>query len=365
MKAALLYALLIITAAHQPATAFSWPWEKQIAAEQKPPRPVVSIIVTDAPPPDRAIPGAIAAKTEVSLAFQTLGRLTARPVDIGDVVTKGQILATLDPDDLQSNVRASSAAADTARVELRTAEATADRTRALAARNVATTAQLEDAERGLATAQAAVQQAESELLRAQDAEGFAEMKAPFGGVISAVDATPGEVVSAGQSIMRLSGQDAIEAVIDIPGAMASRLSLGDAFQVWSENDPSVQFVSRISQMDPVADAATRTRRVHLALENDDGLRLGALIRARPADNLGQRLTVPAQAVFLRDGASYLWVVHRTGPQATVASRPVVAADSGIAGFVGVTSGLTVGEEVVIRGAHTLTDGQAVGKSVAP
>ncbi|WP_323033897.1 efflux RND transporter periplasmic adaptor subunit [Paracoccus sp. (in: a-proteobacteria)] len=358
-------ALLILFALAGGATGFSLPWQKAESQAAPPPRPVVSILVTDTEAASHSIPGVIAARIEVALGFQTLGRVTARNVDIGDVVQEGQVLAALNPDDLQGDVRAAQAAVEAAQVELSTAQATAERTRALTQRNVASTAQLEQAERAYATAQAAVQQAQSELIRARDAEGFAEMRAPFDGVISAVFVNAGAVVSAGEPVLQLSTRDRIEAVIDLPDMMRARINQGDPYEVWTENEPGRVLTASVSQIEPVADAATRTRRVHLALGQDADFRLGALVRARPAGATAARLVLPLAAILDRDGSEYVWVVTREGGQGIITLRPVQTLGPPIGGRVTVTSGLSPGEEVVIRGIQSLSEGQSVGQSVTP
>lgn len=359
MIRALMLALML------PLPALAWPWSAPAPAAPAPPRPVASMIVDDSPIQTHSLPGAIRASTEVALAFQTLGRMTNRQVDVGDVVHKGQLLATLDPEDLQAEVRAAAAAADTARVNYETALSTAERTRALARRNVATAAQLEQAERALAAAKASRDQAESQLVRARGSENYAEMRAPFDGVISAVEAAPGAVVSAGQAVMRLSSQDRLEAVIDLQPAMISRIKPGDEFEIWSENHPEIRHRARVSRIEPVADVATRTRRVRLALVERDSFRLGALIRARPATGGLRQITVPASAILTRDGQSLVWVVTRTADRAEVSLRQIRIRDLPIEGVVTALEGLEPGEEIVIRGVHSLVDKQSVGARVSP
>ena len=133
-KAALITALVVALIAGAAALAM-----QQHATEPgtaTAPRPVASIIVDDQPLPAHSVPGTITAKIEVTLGFQTLGRVTARHVDVGSVVRQGEVLARLDPDDLQGKVQAARAAAESAKVELQTAQATTARTRALAKRDV-------------------------------------------------------------------------------------------------------------------------------------------------------------------------------------------------------------------------------------
>ncbi|TRW95052.1 efflux RND transporter periplasmic adaptor subunit [Paracoccus sp. M683] len=347
------------------AAAFQLPWAiADEAAAAGAPRPVVTEIVSDSDIKARSVPGIVAARNQVTLAFQTLGRLVARHVELGDDVKAGEILAELDPDDLEDNVRAASAALDAAEVQLSTTQATAERTRALAQRNVASTAQLEKAEQALAAAAAAVEQARSELIRARDAEGFAQMAAPFDGVISSVLANPGAVLNAGDAVVQLSAQDSREAVIDLPEAALSEMKDAAVFTVWQDDDPATETRGTIDRIEPLADMATRTRRVHLSLEQGSHLRLGSLIRARLAGETDIAMTLPEQAVFSRDGQAHVWRVARQGDQATVAAVPVTLGAS-LQGRVFVNAGLEQGDEVVIRGVNSLNEGQQVGERVEP
>lgn len=345
------------------STAFLWP-----AVDTPPdaaPRPVASILTTDSIPNEHSIPGVIMARVKVMLAFQTIGRLSARHVDVGDVVKKDDLLAALDPEDLQDQVRAVLAATQAARVLLETATATAERTRALARRNVATTAQLEQAEQALVAAEATHQQARSELIRARDAESYAEMRAPFDGVISAVTTAPGAIVSAGDPIMQLSGQNDLEAVIDLRAAATVKLAIGDPFEVWSEHNPDQPHIARVSRIEPVADAATRTRRIRLVLDEDGGFRLGALVRARPCMKDSTGIMIPTAAIMARDQTAHVWVVRTENDQRSVTLRPIETAGPEINGSINVQSGLIAGDEVVVRGINSLTQGQIVGERIAP
>ncbi|KGJ19412.1 efflux RND transporter periplasmic adaptor subunit [Paracoccus sanguinis] len=400
MRAAWVLCAALLAAAAGPAGALELPFLGKGEAEAPPPappRPVVTEFAADTAAFNRSIPGVVAAVTEVRMAFQTLGRMTARPVDVGDRVAQGDLLARLAPEDLEGGVRAAEAAVAAAEVNLTTAENTAERARALASRNVASTAQLEQAEQGLAAAQSAVAQTRAQLESARNAEGFAVMTAPIAGVISDVQAAPGAVVAAGDPIMTLSSEDRLEARIDLTETQLRGLAPGDPFTIWrdpateagraeaegqgaevsdpaqaasaatAQTSPPVEGI--VSRIAPVADAQTRLRRVHLALPmavgETSGLRIGSLIRARRAGADALRLTVPAAAVVVGpDGGAGVWTVTRQGEGGTVALTPVtLGATEG--GRTEVTGGLTPGAEVVVRGVHSLTQGQAVGPRVAP
>lgn len=351
-----------------PAAAFEWPWGRGTAQPTPEPRPIVTEVLAERQQLGRSVPGVIVAQNQVTLAFQTLGRLISRDVELGDVVTKGQSLARLNPDDLTGNVRAAEAGLAAAQVQLATAQSTAERTRELARRQVAPTAQLEQAEQALAAAQAAAERAESELVRARDAESFAEITAPFDGVVSAVYENAGAVVAAGAPVIQLSAREGREAVIDLPESSVANLPPDVIYTVWEETAPERATSARVERIDPMADTATRMRRVHLSLENGGLFRLGALIRARlDVAGSGNMLSVPEVALFDHDGAPHVWLVRRADPNGssgTVHRTPVTTGIS-LDNRILIGSGLSPSAEVVVRGVHSLTEGQQVGQRIEP
>ena len=368
--AAMILAVLLMTAGPLQALQLpGWLAFGKAVSEPAAPRPVVTEIVEDSGESSRWVPGVIASRNQVDMAFQTLGRMTARRVDLGDRVRKGEILAELATEDLAANTRAARAQLDAAEVQQRTALTTLDRTRALARRNVASAAQLEQAERAAAAAGAAVEQARSELAQAENTEGYATMKAPFDGVVSAVFETQGAVVNAGKPILRLSAEDEREAVIDLPEPALAGLPPDAVFTIWQRGDPGSEVPAILNRIDPLADTATRTRRLYLTLPPDTTLRLGALIRARLGSARDPALTIPEQAVFDRDASPHIWRVIREdgkGPSGPGRVEAVaIGTGATLMGRVLVTGGLTLGDEIVIRGVRSLSDGQAVGRRVDP
>lgn len=360
---------LVLLAALSGSPAAAWPWAGRAAIVTTGPRPVVSEILSDRAAQPRPVPGFIAARNEVALAFLTLGRVTDRTVELGDEVAQGAVIARLDPEDLDGQVRAAEAAVAAAQAQHDTALATAERTRHLATREVASTAQLEQAENALAGAESALRQAQSQLVRARDQQGFAEITAPFNGVISAVWAEPGEVMQAGAPVVTLSGRDPREAVIDLNDVELQDMQPGTPWTVWQEATPDLRFTAPVDRIAPLADARTRTRRVHLSLPPEAPFRLGALIRAVRTDQQRQDLTLPASAILqegaaLAEGPAQVWVVTRDNEETgTVALQPVTIALRPD-GRVNVT-GLAAGSEVVIRGIHSLSEGEAVARRVQP
>lgn len=374
---ALTLACVLTVAAAVPAAALSlpgWLGFAGTAQESGPPRPVVTEILKDRGEALRWVPGVIASRTQVDMAFQTLGRMVMRHVDLGERVAVGDLLAELATEDLAANTRAAQAALDAAEVELSTATSTLDRVQTLSARNVASEAQLEQAQRAAAAAHAAAAQARSELVQARNSEGFATMNAPFAGVVSAVYEAPGAVVGAGAPVLQLSAEDEREAVIDLPETALAGLPRDASFSVWQRTQPEVEIPARLDRIEPLADTATRTRRLHLRLPPDAPFRLGALVRARLGTAGDPVLTVASEAVFERDGRSWVWCVVRdktgagegseAGGDAHVMAVPVKTGAE-LQGRIIIRAGLRAGDEIVIRGVRSLEDRQAVGRRVAP
>ena len=350
-----------------PAMAISLPsWldSSPEAEVERPPRPVVTSVLEGHGEAERSIPGVVQSKTQVTMAFQTLGRMIVRHVDLGDRVEKGDVLAELASEDLEASTRAAQAAADAAEVQRQTAQMTLERTQALARSNVASNAQLEQAQRAAAAAEAGAQQAQSELLRAQDAQGFARMTAPFSGVVSAVFETPGAVVSAGAPVLQLSTEDQREVVIDLPEYALASLPENAEFTVWQRTDPENEISASVNRIDPLADTATRTRRLYLTLPENAPFRLGSLVRARLGSEGKPVLTIPAIAIFQLNDNPHVWRVTREGESAQVNAVPIKHSNA-FQGMTVVEEGLQPGDEIVTRGIHSLSEGQAVGRRVDP
>lgn len=364
MRLALLLVLGLLPAAS--AGAFTLPFGPARADLPAAPRPIVTEIVTDCDrsPMGRSIPGVITATTEVQMAFQTLGRMIERRVDVGDRVNRGDLLARLDPEDLAGATRSAEAMLAAAEVNLTTASNSAARARSLMDRDVASAVQLEQAEQALSAARSTVEQARSRVESARNAEGFAVMTAPIAGVVTAVRTTPGAVVAAGDPILTLSSEQAVEARIDLTEPELAGVAPGTEFLVWRDHAVEEAVRGRVDRISPVADPQTRTRRVHVSLPPGTGFRLGSLIRAGRATKGAVRLTVPAAALLDRPEGPAVWTVDRQGDTARVALQPV-ATGARLGSRIEVTEGLAPGAEVVVRGVNSLTEGQPVGRRVQP
>ncbi|MFN6951933.1 MAG: efflux RND transporter periplasmic adaptor subunit [Albidovulum sp.] len=323
-----------------------------------PARPVVSVIVN--PDADRPVTfvGTVTAKTEAALGFPLSGTLAERPVSPGDTVKKGEVLARLDPEDLDAALRAAEAGVTVASAQLRSATDARDRAAILARRGVGSATRLEDAERALVAANARFEQARADAARARDLRALATLTAPQDGVVTAVSAEPGATVAAGQPVVRLAATDEREAVIDLSEKDVAAHPVGTRFTARLVANPEVAAEAVLDRIDPVAFAATRTRAAHLTLHGaSPDFRLGALVRVAPIAPTDAGVALPAAAILEGAAAPAVWVVDRI--ERRVRRRPVTLGTS-VGDFVVVTSGLSAGDEVVTKGIHSLEEGQMVG-----
>jgi len=334
------------------------------------PRPVVSVIVRATPPTDEAIfYGQVAARVVTNLGFAQGGELAERPVDQGDVVQAGALLAMLDPTDLDARQRAAEASLEAAGAQLRQTIDSEERLRALVDRGSATAVQLESATLARAAAEAAVGQAAAALASAEDLRDSARLLAPEAGVVLATLAEPGANLAPGQAVVQLAGLSGREVLIDLTESEVSALRPGTRFHVTLDADPAIATGATLVSVDPVAERATRTRRVHLGLQAPpEAFRIGALARVSlTGDTVGTpTIRLPAGALLADGGQTFVWRIAR--PSGVVARVQVDSTATGPGpgpGLVQITAGLSDGDEVLLKGVHSVADGDIVGPQVSP
>ncbi len=331
-----------------------------------PPRPVVAQLITSKTSALPSYVGTVAARIEVRLGFPLSGTLAARPVDVGDTVAKGQLLAQLDPEKIDADVWAARAGVIVARQGVDSALDAMQRTRELVARQVEGQARLEEAERDLAGARARLEQARATLARAQDVRASATLHAPQDGIITAVFVEAGAAVSAGQPIVRLAGTKGREIIVDLTDRDIRRLPADAIFDTHLLAMPEITASARLASVDPVAERATRTRGVHLSLERLPATyRLGALIRVTPRGSPESRITLPASALLDTPQGRFVWRITRgADPARGQIAKTLVKTAPAPANRVFILSGLKDGDEVLLKGIHSVHEGEIIGPRVA-
>ena len=322
------------------------------------PRPVRAVTVARPQAGEAfSLTGQVRAKDQVNLAFRLDGRVVERLVNVGDVVRKGQVIARLDPNDVQNALRSAQASFASAQATLNQARLTFWRQQELLKNGNTPRAMFDDAQRALLTAQAQSDSAQAQLHTAQDQLSYTTLSADAAGAVTATGGQSGEVVHAGQMIAQLAYEGARDAVFDVPELIIRTGPRDPVVQIALTNDPRVKATGRVREVAPQADSATRTFQVKVAIiDPPPAMRLGATVTGSILLATPAGIQIPASALTEANGHPAVWVVDPKSE--TVSLRNVDVAQYDPATVL-VSKGLTTGDCVVTAGAQTLRPGQSV------
>jgi RND family efflux transporter MFP subunit len=311
-----------------------------------------------------SLTGTVAARIETTLSFREGGRIVQRAVDNGAEVRAGDLIARIDPADLQLASAGARAQAQAARSAVAAARATAERTAAderrlqgLAEAGAISRRDYDAALEGMRAARARLAAAEADANAASanaslqgNRRGYSELRALAGGVVTSVLAEPGQVVAAGTPIVTLAQDGAREIVVEVPEQRRSALPRTATATLYGGGEFSVELRELAAAADPV----TRTYRARFRVLGASPP-LGATATLHFAGSASAGIvTVPIGALAERGGGPGLWVI---GADNKVAWRRVAVA--GMDGERAAVRGLRTGERIVALGAHLLQPGQAV------
>jgi RND family efflux transporter MFP subunit len=303
----------------------------------------------------------VRARTESRLGFRVGGKITSRNVDVGSSVSAGQVLAQLDPRDLQLGHEAATAAFAAARVNLEQATADYRRYKDLLDKGFISSAELERRESVVKSAQAQFDQTKAQASAQGNQTGYAALVADASAIVTGVDAEPGMVVAAGTPVLRLAHDGPRDVVFSVPEDQVDAIkALGrspGAFKVrfWGETGPA--HAATLREIAAAADAVTRTFLVKADIGNIRGVRLGQTATVYvELPRVAGILTLPLSALREEQGQSAVWVVDQA--TMTVSLRRVqVAGTQGNEVIIG--AGLAADQIVVTAGVHVLEPGQKV------
>jgi RND family efflux transporter MFP subunit len=304
-----------------------------------------------------SLTGQIRAQEEVSLAFRIDGRIVERRVNVGDRVKAGQLVARLDPLIQQNALRSAQANLSAAHGQLTEARNNFERQQALVIKGFTTRRQFDQAQQTLQTAEAKVDSAQAELRNAQEQLSYTELYADADGTATEKGAEPGEVVRAGQMIVKVARQGGRDAVFDVPGQLIRTGPRDPVVQVALTDDPSVRTTGRVREVAPEADPTTRTFKVKVGLTKPpEPMRLGATVTGTIQLDSAPVIEVPASALTEASGRPAVWLVDPTSQTVSLRNVDVARYDPDA---VVLSRGLEAGEIVVTAGVHALRPGQKV------
>ncbi len=293
------------------------------------------------------------------LGFEGGGRIADIAVDIGDQVHAGQVLARLDPEPNRLRLQQAEANVGIASADLHQQQTQLAQQQAMFDDGATSAATLTAAKSSFAAAQARVRSAQSELALARRAVRQSELRAPFDGSVVSRLQQPDAIVSAGQSVLQVDGQDHAQVVAALPAARAAMLQPGQAITAYRSTAPTQALPLRLRSVSTRVEGGDTVQALFDSASAMMQLHSGEiLLLALPATASVQPPSVPLSALIpsMTNQKMTLFVYRRDNR--TVHRRQV---DTGrIEGErVQILAGLRAGEYIVATGAAFLNDGQAV------
>jgi len=319
---------------------------------------VQTVAVAPAPGTVARYTGVVRARTESNLGFRVGGKIAERLVDPGDHVRFGQPLMRLDRTDFTLALNAARASVEAARAQMVKAKADEERSRKLVGDGW-TSKQTYDQNK--AAADAAIAQfsnAEAQASQIANQAGYSELQADADGVVMEVPSEPGQVVAAGQTVVKLARDGAREAEVFLPEA-SRHLAKGTASAtLYAEGETT--YPAKLRELSATADPATRTYRARYILAGGGEIApLGATVtlQLKPAQGRASAsVSVPLGALFDQGGGAAVW--RYDADTQTVAAQPVAVARLSEES-ADIAAGLSPGDRIVALGAHLLKAGQKV------
>lgn len=324
---------------------------------------VRTVLVAPGNASERVFTGTIAARVQGDLGFRVAGKVLERLVDTGQMVRRGQALLRLDPVDLKLAAHAQQEAVAAARARAQQASDEEQRYRDLQGTGAVSALAHEQIKAAADAARAQLRAAEAQAAAALNASRYAELLADADGIVMETLAEPGQVVSAGQVVVRLAHAGRREAVVQLPETL--RPALGSAAQARLFGREDVVIPARLRQLSDVADRATRTFEARYVLDAGAAasaplgstvtLRIGGTSTSTSTSTAGKStLQVPIGAILDEGKGAAVWVVQ--GDQVRRQPVTVVQVQDGNAQVAGA---LDQGDRIVALGAHLLSEGAQV------
>lgn len=319
---------------------------------------VRTAIVQGATPATRSFTGTVAARIESDLGFRVSGKVLERLVDAGQKVRRGQRLMYIDPVDLKLAAQVQQEAVAAARARARQTAEDEARYRDLPGTGAISASAYDQIKAAADAAKAQLGAAEAQADMARNASRYAELVADGDGVVMETLAEPGQVVSAGQIVVRLAHAGRREAVVQLPETL--RPPIGSAGQATLFGKEGVVVPATLRQLSDAADRLTRTFEARYALEGElSDARLGTTVVIQIPDGnsfeLGG-LEVPIGSLFDAGQGPGVWVID--GEPAKVSWRPVAVQRLDDDGAY-VAGQIEQGDRIVALGAHLLREGEQV------
>jgi len=341
-----------------------------MADDKKPAAAKPSLTVTTVRPQKTSLPirltanGNVAAWQEAIISSESNGlRLSDVKVNVGDVVTKGEVLAVFAPETPQAEVAQAKAALMEAEAAAAEAKANAERARSIQDTGALSAQQISQYTTAEATAQARAASAKAMLASAELRLRYTRVVAPDAGVISARSATVGAVAGPGTELFRMIRQGRLEWRAEVTAADLRNVKIGGNAVVKAANGS--ELTGKVRMVAPTIDPQTRSALVYVDLPPNNGkqapFKAGMFATGQFELGASDALTVPQQSITVRDGFSYVFRLNQDQRVSQVKVQP----GRRIGDRIEVLSGLAPDAQIVAAGAGFLNDGDLVRNTGAP
>ncbi|WJV68270.1 efflux RND transporter periplasmic adaptor subunit [Pectobacteriaceae bacterium CE70] len=301
--------------------------------------------------------GEIRPHMETALGFRLDGRILTRLVDVGAVVKAGDLMATLDPRDSENQLQSAQASLQSAISAERLAGINLNRMKKLVSSGAIARVQLDEAQSTWETAVARRESAQSTLKGAKERCSFTQLVAPQAGVVTSVSGNPGQVVSAGQEVIKLAALSGRDAVFDVSEQLINSGLTNPVVTVSLISDPSVKGTGHVRDVSPQADPVTRTYRVRIALDNPPAaLVFGATVLGSVQLPGTASFPLPASALSRQGDQPAVYVVN---PATQLLRLQPISVARYSKTQIFVSTGLMVGDRVVTAGVSKLRPDEKV------
>jgi multidrug efflux system membrane fusion protein len=305
----------------------------------------------------RAYTGVVRARYEADLGFRVAGKIVERLVNIGDRVTKDQVLARLDPTDYGLAVESNEAELAAARSSLAQAAAEEDRSGKLLMQGWVSQASREQKKAAADEARGREERAKRALGTARNQVDYTELRANEAGIITALPVEMGQVVVVGQLVARLAQLKEREVVVAIPESRLDDARASDGtVNLWADDSRGYRAVLR--EFSPQADPMTRTYQARFTIEAaDDAVLLGMTATVRLVLKESRAVVrLPLGAIYNDGRGASVWVVTQDGAHLRQAFVDVIEYRQN---DLLIASGLDAGERVVALGAPLLDENKLI------
>ena len=303
--------------------------------------------------------GDVRPRHEADLSFRIAGKIVERRVDVGAAVRRGQTLARLDPADVALQAQSAEAAAAAASTEDAFAKAELARYEDLYRQKFVSASALDQKRTAANAAAARLTQAQASLQVNRNQAAYATLVAPDDGIVTSLAVEVGQVVAAGQPVMKLARTEEREVAIAVPEGRIDELKRAQRIDVLLASSPDKRYVGRVREISPSVDAVTRTFAVRIAVPDADaalgwGMTANVAALAQPAASASA--LIPLTSIYHQpDGKPAVWVYDPASQR--IQLRAVELASYREDGAL--VNGLAGGEWIVAAGVNKLQAGQAV------